>query len=52
MNQRDPQPNCRAQIRVDRKSTEREMAEDHPSMYLPSSEPRDRFSDAVKVALD
>jgi len=39
-------------IRVDRKSTEREVAQDHPSMYLPSSEPRDGFSDAVEIALD
>ena len=45
-------PIVRAQIRVDRKSTERKMAEDHPSMYLPSSEPRDGFPDAVEIALD
>ncbi len=45
-------PIVRTQIRIDRKSTEREVAQDHPSMYLPSSEPRDGFSDAVEIALD
>ncbi|GCC48958.1 hypothetical protein chiPu_0033311 [Chiloscyllium punctatum] len=45
-------PIVRAQIRVYRKSTERKMAEDHPSMYLPSSEPRDGFPDAVEIGLD
>jgi hypothetical protein len=28
------------------------MAEDHPSMYLPSSEPRDGFSDALEISFD
>src|SRR5258708_2697572 len=40
------------QIRIDRKSTEREVAQDHPSMYLPSSEPRDGFSDALEIGFD
>src|SRR3979411_2231890 len=52
MSNRIHSPIVRAQIRVDRKSTEREMAEDHPSMYLPSSEPRDGFSDALKIGFD
>jgi len=28
------------------------MAQDHPTMYLPSSEPRDGFPDAVEIGLD
>lgn len=45
-------PIVRAQIGVDCKSTEREMAQNHPSTYLPSSESRDGFSDAVEIGLD